>query len=414
MMSAVRQFQSYAQADWSSRVFLVMCLFLNSFILSAQPHEIEGYRAAKVEGLILSRSPVGTSWRQIKSGQTIWLNHLLQISDRSSLTLQPVKIDSRGTVKVITEANGVNQFRLSTPMVIRISKSMFKQVDFSRNFVEKEFAEAQSRESDGGQGFFADAWQRTADFMGAKPKELSKEELAKMNGDLAISSGLQGSFFSLEKNTAEIAISWLDKSGANGKAYKIYVWKKGEKKGAAVGSSSTTSFNLNLTDPGEYNVQVEAADGKLATKPVKFYVDYEDVTPAGKEAMVSSSENLVKLIYPKSSQVFLDVAPKTWIRFSWRPYSGFDQPLTLTILKNNRIFSQENVTGLLSKSLELPIGQYKWFLSKPSGRFSGSQMEATSEMITFEVRAAKPQDLMSIVRLNLGIEGNTSIVVSEW
>jgi hypothetical protein len=291
---------------------------------------------------------------------------------------------------------------------------MLKEIEFSKNFVEREFKKAAQEDAREASSYFSDAWNRTMDFMSTQPDVPSKEELAKITGELAISSGLQGSFFPLEQKTSEVNVSWSDKTSARTTDYKIFVWKKGEKKGKPVGSSTSRSFNLTLTEPGEYNVQIETADGKVATKPVQFYVDYEDLPTSSSEAVVSQTEESVKLIDPTPSHVFIDVLPKTWIRFSWRLFTESQGPLMLSVILNGRTVHQENVSGLLSKSLELSPGSYKWFLSRPSARLSSSRPEAISEVLAFEIRSGKRQDFMSIVKNNLNVDQNTSITILEW
>lgn len=404
-----------------------MAFLLASFFMIptafTQSGELAGYRATKIEGEVFSRSPLATGWRPVRAGQMIGLNHLLQVTEASSVTLQQIQAKSSTEQSAdqgadqkdrSNQSGNSKQVKLATPMVVRLSSKMFKEIEFSKNFIEKEFQKATQEEAAAAQSFFADAWSRTVDFLATQPDAPSKEELAKITGDLSVASGLQGSFFPIEQKTSEVKVSWSDKNSARSGGYKIFVWKKGEKKGEAVGSSSSGSYNINLTDPGEYNVQIETADGKVATKPVQFYVDYEDLPPSSGEAVVSRTEESVKLIDPKPSQVFIDSAPKTWIRFSWRLFSESQEPLMLSVTLNGRLVQQENVSGLLSKSLELSPGSYKWFLSRPSARLTSTGPEAVSEILTFEVRAAKRQDVMSVVKNHLNVDQNTSITISEW
>lgn len=402
---------------------LMLALFFMMPTAFAQSGDVTGYKATKVEGDVFSRSPLATSWRPVKVGQVIGLNHLLQVTESSSVTLQQIQAkssterssdQSKDQKDQASQSRNSKQVKLATPMVVRLSSKMFKEIEFSKNFIEKEFQKATQEEAAAAQSFFADAWSRTVDFMATQPDSPSKEELAKITGELSVSSGLQGSFFPIEQKTSEVKVTWSDKNSARSGGYKIFVWKKGEKKGEAVGSSSSGSYSINLTDPGEYNVQIETADGKVATKPVQFYVDYEDLPASSGEAVVSRTEESVKLIDPKPSQVFIDSAPKTWIRFSWRLFSESQEPLMLSVTLNGRLVQQENVSGLLSKSLELSPGSYKWFLSRPSARLASSRPEAVSEILTFEVRAAKRQDVMSVVKNHLNVDQNTSITISEW
>jgi hypothetical protein len=129
---------------------------------------------------------------------------------------------------------------------------------------------------------------------------------------------------------------------------------------------------------------------------------------------VSTSEVLAKLVYPKSSQIFVDSAPKTWVRFSWRLFSSTPEPLALTILQNGKVFFRENINGSFTNSVELPPGRYKWFLARPSAGFGGSNVSAVSVASNFEVRSEQKKDLIALIKSNISGKDDISFLLNDW
>jgi len=375
-----------------------------------------GYLASRVEGVVLSRSPVAVQWSQVKNNQFLPVNYLLQVSVSGSLKLQLANRPLEGGGKPAPVKANASEIVLTSPMVIRLDPKMLKAVEFSKNFIEHDVPEFEKKEAQESQSLFADAWNRTTNFLGAK-KEKNDEKTSseKFSSALTLSEPGDFSFHRLEKDTVDIELGWIDQNKSQNKSYKIYAWKKGEKKSTAVGSSSATSYTMTLSEPGEYQVQVESSDGKLVSKPVTIYVDYDDLNSKQKNTASSAAENLVKLIEPRDGQTFINFATNTPVRFSWRFLSDHQEPLQLVIMQGNSIVYQEKIVESLSTSIELSPGKYTWHFARIAASFHSSAVgKDVSEAASLEVRQTTSNSLWSVVKLNLSGNEKSTFFISEW
>jgi hypothetical protein len=174
-------------------------------------------------------------------------------------------------------------------------------------------------------------------------------------------------FYFLDYGFASIPILWEGVISDKAIKYRIFVWKKNEEIGESTAETLSTSYILNLKDPGSYYVQVISGDQQWRSVPRIFHVYEKENKNKLSKVLGKNFEKsaFFTQLAPQANIVLLRTKPSYKITFAWRmqkqDVSQFNSEYKITIMNKDGLV-KEVITPEQQIDIELADGSYHWFL----------------------------------------------------
>ena len=244
---------------------------------------ILGFVVGSCEGQVITRAPLGVSWRQTQKGKFIPDFDLVQVAKNGQVELFRAEINPE--TNVITRISGDNTgVKIDTPAIIRTGPKLLRHIELSKYFVE-EMPKISERLLDQNPDWFLDeAWKRVAAIFSGRATINNESSQGKNDkstaqstgglGKISLLSPASGAYLERDRFPTDINVAWTtDPKTSNADTkYKIYLWPIGESRKDPVAYTSGDSYRLSVDKAGEYMVQVEREDGTAVSTPRKIYI----------------------------------------------------------------------------------------------------------------------------------------------
>lgn len=345
-----------------------------------------------VSGTVIFWTPGSGRWIGVRSGSEIPEKTLVQVGPRSSLTLEvrsrTGSADSRGSV----EANAPVEVKITSPMVFRVERDLVRKLSVNRKAFSVPVVQHETKAmilaiaSDFANGYFRDAFRSVVSLIrwgeigvithGGEGDEdlVGAPSLARKSaGRIKVLYPAGGNRIFLEGFPSTVRLYWEFGEAVPEDDVQVFFWPAGELPGPPVAVTRDTTYNLLVTRPGEYNVQLATTKWNASSNVRRFFV--QDAR------RLDSMSGKIRPVNPPADFVFATAKRPVRIPFLWEPPGpSLDNPeagsgnFELVVAPDDKGPRREKVYPVESNSTVLTLnrrGRFVWYVREKSRNSRG-------------------------------------------
>ena len=330
---------------------------------------------------VLAKIPGYTEWKYLKKGHKLPFGTLIQVGEKSSITIRFPK-------EIVEKYMGVkrNDFILQSPMIVRLEFDLIRKIKINSDFLDQKSLEDLVNSGKIGEGEslflrFKDAMQRSAlfSYFGDQERHYSekvnKQDVAKefsflsqaIVGEIKLFYPRDNSLFSSAKLPISINVYWGKAEGVP--SYNLYFWKLGSRR-QLYKSYKRNYTTLTVALPGTYHIQITSKDNSYQSKIIRVKAfDYEYIVKMGYFSWGKDHEKQPFKekfqMFPEEDVIFVNRNANKEIKFCWENNNFYpDQTFKLRIFKDGTFDEPVPIITKETKSrchaVSLSKGRYAW------------------------------------------------------
>lgn len=379
------------------------------------PEMRKRYLVTEIKGVVLAWPSLSPTWVELKSGDPIWENTLIQVTKGASITFE-VKLEEgftgiKGEAMIIT---------LNSPILMRLRENMPRRLVLNDFFIPK--IPETKPDKDTMQLMyesFGEAWERFA--VNVLKQEVKSKELNDLdkNGkeDTSVSMRAKkikmytpaaGALSIVTSLPQEMRISWKFVEDANVN-YGVRLWQPEQARPEPMAFTTQNYYSVKLGKEGKYLVQVSSQDSKWQSEVRQFSIVLP-MSGRGEPPSLTHVNLPIPLLLPPKNFVFHSQELPVSVAFEWdRPNAATGHQIYTFILsdeKGRELYRRDTSDRIYHLKFTSP-GNYRWFIAAtPAVPDANSPPRIFSEVRTISVRgplpfaAGKPDPLEELLTVN--------------